>query len=392
MRSTPSAGSTSTSSTPANSNTNSDTDSQCHDFYFLDEQASVGSWVVAHHTTTLAYDAALTRHLSDHDEIVVSGSAVGETPLPRPGNEIEAVVETPMPQTGELDSHYLDHDEVPVRTWAAAHHDTAVAFDSALARPLQVEEEDEFFLAYDALGETVTPQAGEEPQEGGKEEEVDATWQVKLAQCATPLIFACFGSNDGLRAGCGGDGGDGGGGGGGGRGPERREGGSESGRGRNTGDSVGSPGGVGNNEEDAWIFDQVGDAFDGFMSRLGRGVMDALGFEDADDDDHSDGPLPESSAGRVARWRKYAMSWCWQARHATRATARGSERDLDTHPRDSWIMTRDSKRDLDTVGWDVRRLSLSCNVTSRIQRIVKKFLESCPAIGYTQVLIILMLC
>ena len=390
----PSAGSSSTSSTAANTNnTNSDTSSDIDEFYILDEQAPVESWVVAHHTTALAYDAALTRHLNNDNQIVAPDGAVGETPLPRTGNDINAVVETPMPQTGELDGHYLDREEVPVRAWAAAHHDTAVAFDSALARHLQLEEEeeeDEFVLPYDALGETVAPQTEEEP-ETEEEEEVDAAWQMQLAQFATTLLLACFGFNDGPRAGCGGGGGDGGGGGGG-RGPERREGGGESGRGRNTGDSVGSPGRVGNSEEDASIFDQVGDTFDVFMSRLGRGMMDALGFKDTDDNDHSDGPLPESSAGRIARWRKYATSWCWQAHHVTRATVRGSERDLDTHPRESWITTRDSNRDLDTLGWDMRRLSLRCNVTSRIQRIVKNFLESCPAIGYTQVLIILILC
>eukprot|EP00904_Undaria_pinnatifida_P008528 jgi/Undpi1/4805/HiC_scaffold_19.g08158.m1 len=379
----PSAGSSSTSSTAANTNTNSDTGSDIDELYILDEQAPVESWVVAHHTTALAYDAALTRHLHNDNQIVAPDGAVGETPLPRTGNDINAVVETPKPQTGEPDAHYFDHEEVPVRAWAAAHHDTAVAFDSALARQLQFEEEeDEFVLPYDALGETVAPQTGEEP-ETEEEGEVDAAWQMQLAQFATTLLLACFGLNDGLRAGCGGDGG-GDGGGGGGRGPERREGGSESGRSRNTGDSVGSPGRVGNSEEDASIFDQVGDTFDVFMSRLGRGMMDALGFKDTDDNDHSDGPLPESFAGRIARWRKYAMSWAWKAHHATRATPRGSKRNLDTHPRDSWITTRDSKRDLDTLGWDLRRLSLSFNMTARIQRVIQQFLESCPTIGYTQ--------
>ena len=129
-------------------------------------------------------------------------------------------------------------------------------------------------------------------------------------------------------------------------------------------DNVG-PNGRNNNDDDASIFNQIGDAFNGLLSGLGHGMMDALGFEDCDGDaDHA--PLPDSTEGRIARWRAYTMSW--RARDDTR----GNEK-------------RDSKSDLYTLGWDVRRLKQGCNVAVMIQRIIRNFLESYPAIGYAQV-------
>lgn len=272
----------------------------------------------------------------------------------------------------ESESDYID--EIPVGAWAD-HARKRLSLDIDFPRRVH---EDEFILPDNAFGEIASPQIVPQavpqvvpqtvpqivPQMGDEDAE-SSTWPVQLAQLATTAILALCGFYDGRRAGCGGGGGgEEGGGGGGNGGPGRRAGAGRRGRRRNTGDNVG-PNGRNNNDDDASIFNQIGDAFNGLLSGLGHGMMDALGFEDCDGDaDHA--PLPDSTEGRIARWRAYTMSW--RARDDTR----GNEK-------------RDSKSDLYTLGWDVRRLKQGCNVAVMIQRIIRNFLESYPAIGYAQV-------
>ena len=263
-------------------------------------------------------------------------------------------------------------DEVTVGAWAT-HTRATLWFDADLPREAD-DGDDEFVLPDDAFAEYAVPRIVPQPvpqivpqtdEEDGAE---TSTWLVQLAQFATTAILALCGFYDGPRAACRGGGGDeAGGGGGGGGGPGRPAGDGRRGRRRSAGGSLGPNGGNNyDNSDDASILDKVEDTLNGFMSGLGRGMMDALGFEDRDEVDDK-GPLPSSTDERIARWRAYTMSW------RARDGARGENR-------------RDSKRDLDTLEWDVRRLKQGCDVKAMIQRIIRKFLESFPAIGYTQVL------